>query len=138
MRASRRACPERANGCGRVEGPALSERTDAGESKGVRLMRRDHKFLIGAVAGAAGALLATRTARARRAVDFGGRTVIITGGSRGLGLVMARQLAAEGARLCLLARDAGELDRARRLLVEEFAGAEILTVRCDIRRRAEV
>jgi NAD(P)-dependent dehydrogenase (short-subunit alcohol dehydrogenase family) len=61
---------------------------------------------------------------------------VITGGSRGLGLVLARRFAAEGARLCLMARDVGELERAREELVA--AGAEVITVRCDIRRRAEV
>jgi NAD(P)-dependent dehydrogenase (short-subunit alcohol dehydrogenase family) len=86
--------------------------------------------------GAAALLAGTRVMRARRAVDFAGRVVVITGGSRGLGLVMARQLAAEGAHLCLLARDEAELARAR----EELAGSpgEIMTVSCDIRRRADV
>ena len=41
--------------------------------------------------------------------SFARRTVLVTGGSRGLGLVLARQLASEGARLALLARDAGDL-----------------------------
>ena len=49
--------------------------------------------------------------------------------------MIARQLAAEGARLCLLARDMAELDRARAQLP---ANAEVLTIRCDIRRRADV
>jgi short-subunit dehydrogenase len=49
---------------------------------------------------------------------------------------MARQLAAEGARLCLLARDAGELERARDELVA--LGADVMIVPCDIRRRADV
>jgi NAD(P)-dependent dehydrogenase (short-subunit alcohol dehydrogenase family) len=53
-----------------------------------------------------------------------------------LGLVLARQLAAEGARLCLLARDEAELDRARRLLEE--GGADVTAIRCDVRRRADV
>jgi len=44
--------------------------------------------------------------------DFRDRTVLITGGSRGLGLVIARQLAAKGARLGLMARDQDELDQA--------------------------
>ncbi len=43
-------------------------------------------------------------------------SALITGGSRGLGLLIARELAAEGARLALLARDAAELDLARREL----------------------
>ena len=64
-------------------------------------------------------------------------SVVITGGSRGLGLVMARKLAAQGARLVLLARDEPELDRAKRMLEEEY-GAQVLAVRCDVRRQADV
>jgi len=101
-------------------------------------MTNGHKFLMGALAGAAATLAAGRMARARRAIDFAGRGVVITGGSRGLGLVMARRLAAEGARLCLLARDERELDRAKRLIEEEAPGAEVLTIPCDVRRRADV
>jgi NAD(P)-dependent dehydrogenase (short-subunit alcohol dehydrogenase family) len=61
--------------------------------------------------------------------------VVITGGSRGLGLVLARQLAAEGAILVLLARDEDELERARLQLP---AGADVMTIPCDIRRRDDI
>ena len=44
---------------------------------------------------------------------YPGRVVVITGGSRGLGLLMARQLNKEGARLALLARNRDELMRAQ-------------------------
>lgn len=47
-----------------------------------------------------------------RRYNFRNRVVVITGGSRGLGLVLARQLADEGAVLVLCARDANELDEA--------------------------
>lgn len=101
-------------------------------------MRPQEKFLVGLFAGAGAAILAARTARARRAIDFGGRNVIIAGGSRGLGLILARKLAAEGARLCLLARDVRELERAKALVEAETRGAQVLTVRCDVRRRGDV
>ena len=99
-------------------------------------MKNGQKFLLGMVTGAAAVLAGTHVVRSRRAIGFAGRVVVITGGSRGLGLVMARQLAAEGAHLCLLARDEEELAAAR----EELAGSagEILTISCDIRRRADV
>ena len=101
-------------------------------------MERKQSLLL-ALAGAAGAAMAAASVmRARRALDFGGRVVVITGGSRGLGLVMARQLAAEGARLVLLARDERELDRARRLLIELTPGADVMTVQCDVRKRTDV
>jgi NAD(P)-dependent dehydrogenase (short-subunit alcohol dehydrogenase family) len=97
-------------------------------------MNNQQKFLLGLAAGAAAVFAGNRLARQRRAIDFAGRVVVITGGSRGLGLVMARQLAAEGARLCLLARDEEELARAR----EHFVSADVMTMRCDVRRRGDV
>jgi NAD(P)-dependent dehydrogenase (short-subunit alcohol dehydrogenase family) len=100
-------------------------------------MTRDQKFIAGLAAGVAAAFVGSQVARRRHGISFGGRIVVITGGSRGLGLVMARKLAAQGARLVILARDERELDRAKRLLEEEHR-AEVLAIRCDVRRRADV
>src|SRR3954462_14397867 len=98
-------------------------------------MNSRQKFLLGAATGLGAVLTARYAARNSRRIDFAGRVVVITGGSRGLGLVLARQLAAEGARLCLLARNENELARA----AEQFPpGSEVMTVRCDVRRRADV
>lgn len=66
--------------------------------------------------------------RQRRRISFRDRVVLITGGSRGLGLCLARRFGAEGARLFLVARDPEELARAatelkqRDVQVEIFAG----------------
>ena len=99
-------------------------------------MKRREGAMWAVAAGAAAGLLAARKAmRDRHAISFEGRVVVITGGSRGLGLVMARQLFREGARVCLLARDTEELERASRQFPHD---AEILTIRCDVRRRADV
>lgn len=68
----------------------------------------------------------------RRQVSFDGKVVLITGGSRGLGLALARNFAAEGARLGLVARDEAELDRAAADLRER--GAEVLTLVGDLRQ----
>jgi NAD(P)-dependent dehydrogenase (short-subunit alcohol dehydrogenase family) len=98
-------------------------------------MNSRQKFVLGAAAGALATFIASRAARSRRAVDLRGRVVVITGGSRGLGLVLARHFAAQGARLCLLARDQSELARA----AGQFApDTDVMPVRCDIRRRADV
>jgi NAD(P)-dependent dehydrogenase (short-subunit alcohol dehydrogenase family) len=98
-------------------------------------MNNQQRFLLGVAAGVVGALAGRRLARNTRRIDFTDRVVVITGGSRGLGLVLARKLAAEGARLCLLARDEDELARA----AAQFPPASgVMTVRCDIRRRADV
>lgn len=60
-----------------------------------------------------GALAYRAVARSRRRIDFDGRGVLITGGSRGLGLALARELAAQGANVAIVARDGEELERAR-------------------------
>ena len=56
-------------------------------------------LLSGAIAG--GALLARSYVRARRFYDLNKKVVLITGGSRGLGLVMAREFAKRGARIVI-------------------------------------
>ena len=81
-------------------------------------------------------MLLARAWRARKAIDFSGMTVVITGGSRGLGLVIARELASEGAHVVLIARDAAELERARSDI--ESRGGDASTFVCDIRNRHEV
>ena len=95
------------------------------------------KFTLGLLAGFGAAMVAARLSRARLAISFEGRVVVVTGGSRGLGLVLARMLVDEGARVVLLARDLGELERAREELAARGRG-EVMALRCDVRRRAEV
>lgn len=68
--------------------------------------------------------------------DLRGQIALVTGGSRGLGLLIARELAAEGCRLAICARDEPELQRARADL--EARGAEVETVVCDVADRADV
>ena len=80
---------------------------------------------------AAGALgVWTGWRRARPPFSFAGRVVLVTGASRGLGLVMARLLAEQGARLAICARDPAELERARAELAAR--GGEVLAVTCDV------
>jgi NAD(P)-dependent dehydrogenase (short-subunit alcohol dehydrogenase family) len=98
-------------------------------------MNRDQMMAVALGAGAIGAALMARYAW-REEYDFAGTSVLITGGSRGLGLLMARELAAEGARLTILARDPEELTRARADL--EARGALVHTIVCDVRNRGEI
>ena len=67
---------------------------------------------------------------------FQDKVVLITGGSRGLGLVLAREFALENAKLAICARDGEELKRAKKDL--ENRGAEVLDVVCDVRNQNEV
>ena len=83
-----------------------------------------------------GAIVLRHAWRARRAIDLSEKTVVIVGGSRGLGLVIARELASGGAHLVLVARNAEELERARIDL--ERRGVQAFTCVCDIRNRKEV
>ncbi len=80
-------------------------------------------------------MLLLRLMRGHAAVDFRGRTVMISGGSRGLGLNIARQLAKEGANLVLVARGESELNSAR--LELESEGAQVLTVVADVTRKSD-
>ena len=54
------------------------------------------------------------------------KVVLITGGSRGLGLVLARQICAAGGKVALIARDAEELGRAKADLARR-GGAQMLS-----------
>ena len=64
------------------------------------------------------------------------KVALITGGSRGLGLEIAKQLCAEGGKVVLLARDSDELARAKADL-DRFA-AEVLTIECDLLETAQI
>jgi NAD(P)-dependent dehydrogenase (short-subunit alcohol dehydrogenase family) len=74
-------------------------------------MRFDRLVMgLGALAGSG--LAVRRLRRGRRRIDFAGRTAVVTGGSRGLGLVLARLLVAEGADVTLVARTGRDLEVA--------------------------
>lgn len=71
-----------------------------------------------------------------REVDLRGQVALVTGGSTGLGLQMARELAGQGARLVICARGEDELQRAGEDL--EARGAEVLAIQCDVANRDDV
>ena len=100
--------------------------------------RTTKNWLLAAGLGAA-ALAATLWGNRRGSYDLSRRVVLITGGSRGLGLVLARQAVAEGARVAICARDEAELARARQdLLLAGGAEADVLTLARDITNENEV
>ncbi len=82
-------------------------------------------------------LAGARALRSRRAVSFRDQTVVISGGSRGLGLLLARQLADGGARLALVARTAQDLEAAADDL-ETRTGRRPFVAACDVRQRDAV
>src|SRR5437667_4560863 len=58
------------------------------------------------------------------------KIVVVTGGSRGLGLVLARYVCARGGNVALIARDPEELARAKADLAPR--GGKALTIQCDL------
>ncbi|HEY8242980.1 MAG TPA: SDR family oxidoreductase [Casimicrobiaceae bacterium] len=72
----------------------------------------------------------------RQLFDLHGRTALVTGGSRGLGLQIAEALGELGARVMLVARKRDELDAA----VEQLgkAGVDATAVACDLSDAAAI
>jgi len=64
-----------------------------------------------------------------------GKVVVVTGGSAGIGEAIARVFAGEGARLVLLARDAGRAEAARQRIGRP---ENSLALACDVGQRGEI
>ena len=80
--------------------------------------------------------------RKRRTIDLAGRTALVTGGSRGLGLELARQLVGSGAHVVVCARNRADLQKARRILKRRAnitkQKVSILALPCDVTNRLQV
>lgn len=96
-------------------------------------MKRNLKVMA---LGVAAAVAIRAWLRHSRYLELRGKVVFITGGSRGLGLEIAREFIRRGAKVAVCARDQEELDRARKEFEE--AGTSILTLKCDVGVRAEI
>jgi short-subunit dehydrogenase len=90
----------------------------------------------GAVASVGAVLLGRAIWKGFREISLRGKVALITGSSRGLGFAMAQELAREGARLVICARDEEELHWAQEELQRE--GAEVLAIPCDVGDRDQV
>jgi NAD(P)-dependent dehydrogenase (short-subunit alcohol dehydrogenase family) len=82
-----------------------------------------------------GSMLVRHRVRRKRALELSGKVVAITGGSRGLGLVLARSVLERGARVAICARDPDELSRAKAELQER---GDVLASTCDVTDRDDV
>lgn len=89
---------------------------------------------VGVVAG--GYLLTAAAVRRRRHFDLAGKVAIVTGGSRGIGLAIARELVGRGAKVTICARDAQNLAEAEQDLVER--GGDVLAVQCDVTQADQI
>jgi NAD(P)-dependent dehydrogenase (short-subunit alcohol dehydrogenase family) len=68
--------------------------------------------------------------------DFTGKVVVVTGGATGIGLALAKQFGAKGAKLVLAARRRNRLDQAASEL--SATGVEVRTFECDVTQRDQV
>jgi short-subunit dehydrogenase len=90
----------------------------------------------GTVAGIGALLLARAAWKGFREISLRAKVALVTGGSRGLGLAIARELAREGVRLAICARNEEELRWAQEEL--QAMGAEVLASPCDVGDREQV
>lgn len=68
-------------------------------------------------------------------LGLAGKIVLITGGSKGIGLACARAFAAEGSHVAIVSRHVENLERAKQTLSDE--GLEVSTVRADLSNPGE-
>jgi NAD(P)-dependent dehydrogenase (short-subunit alcohol dehydrogenase family) len=87
------------------------------------------------MAGAVGGIIAGRLGR-RRPYVLRDRVVLVTGGSRGLGLALAREFGRRGARVAICARDVSTLERARHDLADR--GIHVVALAEDVGDPARV
>jgi NAD(P)-dependent dehydrogenase (short-subunit alcohol dehydrogenase family) len=73
-------------------------------------------------------------------MDLGleGRTVVITGGTSGIGLAAAGLFLEEGASVALCGRDEARLARTQADLAAHFGAARVLATRCDVTSAQDV
>ena len=100
------------------------------------MAEKGNNFLVGAALGVGALTALLALGKSRRQTDFRDKVVLITGGSRGLGLVLARTFASHKAKIAICARNAEELERAKEDL--QSGGAEVFSGVCDVRDREQV
>lgn len=103
----------------------------------INITESPFKTILGwAAAGAGVYLVAHAIVKELTKLELRGKVVLITGGSRGFGLVLARHLADRGAKLAITARSADDLELARQEL--EARGAHVIAMTVDVTQHGEV
>jgi NAD(P)-dependent dehydrogenase (short-subunit alcohol dehydrogenase family) len=82
------------------------------------------------------ALVIRQRLRQTDEIDLEDKVVLVAGGSRGLGFLLAREFGRRGAHVAICARDGHELARARDDLAQH--GVLAFTIECDLRDREAV
>jgi len=86
--------------------------------------------LVTALAGvAAAAVFASMLKRRARRLDLRGRVAVVTGGGRGLGLAITRELLARGCRVAICGRESALIERSTSALRAQ--GFEVFGMACD-------
>ena len=71
-------------------------------------------------------------------IRLDGRTAVVTGGSKGLGLAIAEEYAKSGADVTILARDQGTLNEAKARIQAGAPGRKIAAISCDVSKAADI
>jgi NAD(P)-dependent dehydrogenase (short-subunit alcohol dehydrogenase family) len=71
-------------------------------------------------------------------IRLDGKSAIVTGGSKGLGLAIAKEFAASGADVAILARDAATLADAKGEIQKAAGTGKILAISCDVSKKAAI
>src|SRR5260221_13618451 len=71
-------------------------------------------------------------------VRLDGKSAIVTGGSKGLGLAIAQEYAASGADVAILARDPGALAEAKQAIQAGAPGRKVAAISCDVAKAADI
>ena len=95
------------------------------------------RVLLPAGAVLLGAWVTARIIRTAR-YTLRDKVAVITGGSRGLGLVLARHICAQGGSVALIARDREELARAKTDLARRGGAPNAFGVQCDLLDAAQI
>src|SRR6201998_1962348 len=71
-------------------------------------------------------------------VRLDGRSAVVTGGSKRLGLAIAEEYAASGADVAILARDPGTLAEAKTKIQGRAPGRKIAAISCDVSKAPDI
>jgi NAD(P)-dependent dehydrogenase (short-subunit alcohol dehydrogenase family) len=71
-------------------------------------------------------------------VRLDGRSAIVTGGSKGLGLAIAKEYAASGADVAILARDQGSLAEAKSAIQAMGGKGKVAAISCDVSKAGPI